>query len=745
VKYITLYLFIIFIHIISICSAQTDKTFWFAAPEVTAEHADRPIFLRFSTLDEPAKVTISQPANQSFTSIIVDIPAFSTRSVNLDSRIGMIENYPADQILDKGLQITSTSEITAYYEVLGARTSNVFVNTDIYSLKGNYALGTYFLTPFQTHWRNESRNNRNAWSSFIIVATENNTTIKIKPTRDLAGHKAGEWYTIILNKGQSYCGQAAGKLAADHPAGSEIIADKPVAVTVSDDSVLEESSYDLLGDQIIPVEHLGLDYIFIKAGYSDNERGFICATQDSTKIYLNGSDIASAILNKSQTYNFPVGPPSVYVRSNLPVYAFQVASFENELGGAILPETRCSGSRIVRFTRSTRELFVLVITARTGSEGNFLVDGRAGLINAEDFTEVPGTNGQFKTCSKIFSDAQIKSGFAHRIENTSAMFQLGIMNGERNNYGFGFGYFSSFGGLDLDDTVNICPGTNVLLKAGKDYDNYLWNTGEKTNSISVTGLGKYWVKVTKGECEYLDTTFVKAAPLPSVDLPGEINFCRDQPETITAEGSFSRYFWNTGETSPAVSPGTSGTYKVTVFNEFECAASDSVIVNIFPLPEPVIFTDNIDGKLCKDSLIKIQTDTSYSKYLWNTGDTLSYIYKEPGKSYSVDVYDNHNCKGSAEITIDCSPFVSTFNLITPNGDGRNEKFLIEGRHDGKYGLSVFNRWGGRIYYNPSYDNSFSGEGLSDGTYYYSLEHKEGKNKLSGWFQIIRSEDGTTPD
>jgi hypothetical protein len=37
--------------------AQVDTEFWFAAPEVTSAHADRPIFLNISSFGLPAVVT----------------------------------------------------------------------------------------------------------------------------------------------------------------------------------------------------------------------------------------------------------------------------------------------------------------------------------------------------------------------------------------------------------------------------------------------------------------------------------------------------------------------------------------------------------------------------------------------------------------------------------------------------------------------------------------------------------------
>ena len=55
--------------------AQSDREFWFAAPEVTSQHSDNPIFLRFTTYAKDAIITIDQPANASFTPIIINLVA----------------------------------------------------------------------------------------------------------------------------------------------------------------------------------------------------------------------------------------------------------------------------------------------------------------------------------------------------------------------------------------------------------------------------------------------------------------------------------------------------------------------------------------------------------------------------------------------------------------------------------------------------------------------------------------------
>jgi gliding motility-associated-like protein len=80
------------------------------------------------------------------------------------------------------------------------------------------------------------------------------------------------------------------------------------------------------------------------------------------------------------------------------------------------------------------------------------------------------------------------------------------------------------------------------------------------------------------------------------------------------------------------------------------------------------------------------------------------------------------------------------NVITVNGDGKNDNFMVLGLY--KYPnaeFMVFNRWGNMVYESKDYKNNWDGIGLNEGTYYYVLKvNKYGMLKeYSGWVQVLR--------
>lgn len=732
VRYFLLPLLLLLIYLQSF--AQIDTRFWFAAPEVTALHADSPVYLRISAMDEAASVTISQPADPTFEPITRTVAANTTISIDLSSRLANLENKPEDKVLDKGLYIESTREITAYYEVLGSTFALGVVNSDIFTLKGKNGLGTRFYTPFQNHWDNNP--DVNAWSSIDIVATEDTTIVTIVPTREVVGHPAGVPFSVTLHKGQTYSARAYGFAGADHLSGTLITSDKPIAVTIKDDSIIEGNSWDLVGDQLIPVEHTGTDYVVLKASsYYNSDRIFICATEDGTEVYKDTDAFPMATLNKGQTFEFQLTDFIHYIRTSLPAYVFHVCGFYDELGGALLPPVKCTGSKLAGFTRTTDEPFGLNIVVKSGGENYFKLNGKTGVILPAAFSTVPGTGGQWVAAQIFFSVDEFPVLTLGKLSNDSADFHLGVMNGA-DNTGFRYGYFSDYAGVELGPGRTICKGDSTELNAGFGKTSYLWNTGEASQKIWAKDSTMYRVTITKGGCSMFDSLRIKFFPPIGRILGNDTSVCSNTGFMVKPDSTFSAYLWNNGSTAVAIHPERTATYWLEVTNDNGCRKRDSIDVEVFIAPRPQIRYNMDLEKVCWDELITLDVTPEFKKYRWQSGDTTKTIVSPHLEEYYVTVTDSNNCTDSTHIYIDCSPYIKVYNLFTPNRDGHNESFYVEGLKPGKWSLEIFDRWGGRIYYNKNYDNDFYGEGLGDGVYYYSLNHHSGKKTIKGWFQVI---------
>src|SRR5690606_1612391 len=64
--------------------------------------------------------------------------------------------------------------------------------------------------------------------------------------------------------------------------------------------------------------------------------------------------------------------------------------------------------------------------------------------------------------------------------------------------------------------------------------------------------------------------------------------------------------------------------------------------------------------------------------------------------------------------------ISIPNVITPNSDGQNDTWVINGLYRGGSSVKVFNRWGNLVFSSANYANTWRGGGLPDGTYFYEV-------------------------
>jgi gliding motility-associated-like protein len=449
--------------------AQSDREFWFAAPEVTSQHSDNPVYFRVTAYSKDAIVTISQPANPSFTPIVFTVSANQTYSINFTSYLPIIENKPGNTALNYGILISSTASISAYYELASTN------NPEIFPLKGNVSKGLDFLIPAQTRFNNQSYATFPAHNGFAIIATEDSTQVDITLTnKDEAGHLPGVTYSVTLNKGQTYAVNAASASVATHIGGSVVKSNKPICITIYDDSIVI-GGWDLIGDQIVPINNTGKKFIVVKGvlnftpSYPLTDFVYIWPTEDSTVISINGT-VLPIKYNKGKSYELILSDPTAYITTDKPVYIFQLTGTGTEAAATSLPSIECTGSQSVSFVRPFPTEFYLNLFCKTEDIGSFLINGNAGLINTSMFSPVNGTNNiwQFARINVTTIPALnnlISISNATSITNSTGLFHLGFLN--TSSGGSRFGYFSNYAQVASSPIVasTSCFGTDIQLQA----------------------------------------------------------------------------------------------------------------------------------------------------------------------------------------------------------------------------------------------------------------------------------------
>jgi gliding motility-associated-like protein len=591
--------------------AQRDTTFWFVAPDVSLIHEDRPVRFRISTGAEPTTVKVSQPANPSFSPVSISIPANSTRTHTFQNfQLSQIENSPPNQILNKGFLIESTALVTVYYEV---GFSN---NIDIFTLKGRNSLGQHFVIPGQNFWRNQVSD---SYSSFELIATLDKTIIAIIPNINIVGHQAGDTIKLFLNKGQTYSARAISQEAQNTLAGSLVLSNKPIAITLSDDSIFGNTCYDLAGDQLVPIGILGKEYV-VQRGELDaneNERIFITSVYDNTSIKINGVEMGNPMMARD-IRGFETSERN-YIETSEPVYLMQYTGIGCEIGAALIPSINCKGSNQIAFTRSGNDSFFVNLIVKNGGQSQFKLNGSSNLISSNNFSSVPGTNNEWLSAKIPYSTAQIAPESPNIITNENFSFQLGFLDGGRRS-GARFGYLSNFSSLFIGDDITLCEGEKRTISPKGDPDaEYTWSDGSTGSFLEVSEPGKYWVKtINNSGCELRDTLEVRINPSNFLDLNKTISVCRGDHATLDAGNHFG-FLWNNGFTGRRLNTLVKGNYTVDVTNFNGCVDRGFFEVILVDPPALNLGQDIIE---CPDTGLVISSNMlDADSYNWSNQQT----------------------------------------------------------------------------------------------------------------------------
>lgn len=237
-----------------------------------------------------------------------------------------------------------------------------------------------------------------------------------------------------------------------------------------------------------------------------------------------------------------------------------------------------------------------------------------------------------------------------------------------------------------------------------------------------------------------------------------------------------------GNSSPDhVDGGTSRFDKRGYIYQSVCAScpANGNFLSDFPTNTDAVFKTNVSPRCSnaafkmsfrfKEAAIEMNIDTCAKtvtlgtptenalNYLWLLPNGKTSVLKNPtvtideinNKEVVLILNANTNCADTAKQTLSFNELfnkVDFSNAFTPNNDGANDMFFIDGISQcGEYELTIFNRWGQEIYKTtsnqPKWDGKTSnGQDALAGVYYYLGYYKkqnEPEVKLHGTVTLIR--------
>lgn len=331
----------------------------------------------------------------------------------------------------------------------------------------------------------------------------------------------------------------------------------------------------------------------------------------------------------------------------------------------------------------------------------------------------------------------------------------------------------------------VCIGSPITLSVTGALSSYtiMYNNGAGiSNSVNSpvtyntnqSGINTYTV-MAQGFCSAPVTPFVTTASVTALanltiaPMPDMVK-CLSGSSVLTANvgsstpgnpGTPYTYFW-TANGSAAVGTNTAQsytsnaaittTYVVTVNGPCATQATSSVVVSNFVNDISVSIIDS--AAVCANTELKLHAaatggvpDYSFSWVLLpgtgtiGVGSELNTTAPGSEGTYTISVVVTDSC-GYTDFDMQqvyvlppCDIVIP--NIITPNGDGANEAFKIKNlEYHPNTSLTVFDRWGRKVYDSSNYNNDWRGDGLNDGTFFYILDVPDDK-KYSGYLTIFK--------
>jgi gliding motility-associated-like protein len=254
-----------------------------------------------------------------------------------------------------------------------------------------------------------------------------------------------------------------------------------------------------------------------------------------------------------------------------------------------------------------------------------------------------------------------------------------------------------------------------------------------------------------------ETKMMPIVVVPQV-TPAIINnqsICLGNETSLAADGG-NTYIWapanslNNASTSVVIaSPSVTTIYTVDVSNNGSCGKTATVLVKVNPNPQVFAGRDttfNLDEPM-------FITATGTGTLTWLSGEGIfckdcpeTKINATQSGCYVIETVNEFGCKASDEVCIEVTTNSGIFipNSFTPNDDGLNDVFLVQGYSLSDVKLEIFDRWGEKLFSSNDqklgWNGTYKGTACKSDVYVYKLSYKglDGKRQFkTGHVSISR--------
>ena len=303
----------------------------------------------------------------------------------------------------------------------------------------------------------------------------------------------------------------------------------------------------------------------------------------------------------------------------------------------------------------------------------------------------------------------------------------------------------------FNQIASICQGGNApaLPTSSSNTPTPITGTWSPlTISTATVGTSTYTFTPTIGLCATGTTMQVTILPNPVVNPINNVAVCNSYTLPPLDLGN---YFAQPNGVSPITNLTLTSTQLVYVYAQSgttpNCTDQESFQVNITPSPQFIIEGGCVESVYVLEVIptdpANFNVDTA--NYNWsgpsvpNNGQPTLQVTEAGVYTCIVSVSNGSESNCSTTHTFNANDIGCQIPKgISPNGDTLNDTFDLSGFNVSV--LSIFNRYGTKVYSKSDYKNEWGGQSnsgneLADGTYYYVIELKNGGKTKTGWVYI----------
>jgi len=319
--------------------------------------------------------------------------------------------------------------------------------------------------------------------------------------------------------------------------------------------------------------------------------------------------------------------------------------------------------------------------------------------------------------------------------------------------------FNETPGGQIYQPLTVCEGDQVQLQA-ESANAWSWSPSQWLSSSVVQAplampddTTQFVVQITNSCGTGYDSVLVNVIH-PLINVFGGGSICLGDTIAAWASGALT-YVWSPATwATPAnealvyLSPENTTVFEVTGVDEFNCLASESITVSVYPSAE---IDAGPDGYFdFPDSVMLFGNAMGFECYWWPSEglscDTCEITWASPSETttYHLSIVDDFGCVN--DDTVYVRPFFPLYvpNTFTPNADGINDFFMVTGMPVSGFHLVIFDRWGMNVF--ESFDMNIPWTGDLGSGYYapndvynwvLEFDSLDRRSKLKGHVVLVR--------